>query len=102
VPIFTSALDSTEIAPVALSDDTAPAKPAHHLGPVHKKICAASPLVCPDCSGAMRIIAFIEEPQVVRAILTQRSLWNEPRLPPVTPGAAPREPAELEHPPWVE
>jgi len=90
------------LGPVALSDDTAPAKAAHQQGPVHKKIFAADPLVCPDCGGAMRIIAFIEGPQVVRAILTQRSLWNEPRPPPVTPGAAPREPAELEHPPWVE
>lgn len=61
------------------------------------------PLVCPDCGGgAMRIIAFIEEARVVRAILEHLSLWDEPRPSPVMPGSAPRAPAELECLPWVE
>ena len=35
------------------------------------------PLVCPDCGAAMRIVAFIEEQRVVRAILVHLSLWDE-------------------------
>jgi hypothetical protein len=67
-----------------------------------KKIFAADPLVCPDCGGAMRIIAFMEGWSVVRAILEHLSLWDEAQPPPVTPGAAPHAPAELEYLPWVE
>jgi len=40
----------------------------------------------------MRMIAFIEDQRFVRAILTHLPLWDEARPPPVTPGAAPREP----------
>jgi len=50
----------------------------------------------------MRIIAFIETPRVVRAILTQLSLWDEARPPPLASCALPQEPAELEYLPWVE
>ncbi len=50
----------------------------------------------------MRIVAFIEEQRVVRAILVHLSLWDEARPPPVTLGAVPRAPVELEYLPWVE
>jgi hypothetical protein len=68
----------------------------------HNKVFATAPLVCPDCGGAMRIIAFIEDLRVVRAILEHLSLWDEARPPPVTPGAAPHAPAELQYLPLVE
>ena len=66
-----------------------------------KKVFAADPLVCPDCGGAMRIIAFIEEQRVVRAILEHLSLWDEPRPPPALPAAS-GAPVELEYLPWVD
>lgn len=44
-----------------------------------KKVFAADPLACPDCGGAMRIVAFIEDRRVVRAILEHLSLRDEPR-----------------------
>ena len=75
---------------------------ADHVDCEIKKIFAADPLVCPDCGGAMRIIAFIEDPRVIRAILVYLSLWEEARPPPIMPGGAPREPAELEYLPWEE
>ena len=49
----------------------------------------------------MRIMAFIEDRRVVRAILEHLSLWDEPRPPPAPP-AATRAPLELEYLPWVE
>ena len=67
-----------------------------------KKIFAADPLVCPDCGGAMRIVAFIEDQRVMRAILEHLLLWDEARPPPVTPGATPCAPAEPEYLTWVE
>ena len=33
------------------------------------------PLVCPRCGGTMRILAFIEQPEVIAKILTHLGLW---------------------------
>ena len=40
-----------------------------------QKIYHADPLVCPKCSGKMRVISFIEEPDVIKAILLHLDLW---------------------------
>ncbi|MCK9365533.1 MAG: FAD-dependent oxidoreductase [Syntrophales bacterium] len=40
-----------------------------------QKIYEVDPLVCPKCQGAMRIISFIEDPSVIRAILEHLGLW---------------------------
>ena len=63
-----------------------------------KKLLEAA-LVCPDCGGLMHLVAFIEEPRVVRTILVHGSLWDEPRPRPITPGAIP---GDLECLPGVE
>jgi hypothetical protein len=34
------------------------------------------PLICPESSGPMRIIVFIEESQVIRKILEHLKLWE--------------------------
>jgi len=49
-----------------------------------KKIYEVDPLICPECSGPTRIIAFIEEETVIRKILEHPKLWKEmePRPPP--------------------
>jgi len=61
-----------------------------------RKVYEADPLECPKCrsvkSGPMRVIALIEDPTVVRAILTHLGLWQPKaveRAPPVPPGAWP-------------
>ncbi len=43
-----------------------------------KKVYAADPLLCQRCGGAMRIIAFIEQPEVIEKILTHLGLWPAP------------------------
>jgi len=43
-----------------------------------KKVYAADPLVCPRCEGTMRIIACIEQPEVIETILTHLGLWPHP------------------------
>jgi len=40
-----------------------------------KKIYEVDPLVCPKCKGTMRIICFIEDGSVIRAILEHMGLW---------------------------
>ena len=39
-----------------------------------QKIYEVDPLVCPKCSGAMRVIAFIEDPDVIKKILKHLDL----------------------------
>ncbi len=36
------------------------------------------PLVCPLCVGPMRILAFIEQPEIVEKILTHLQSWPAP------------------------
>lgn len=57
-----------------------------------RKVYEADPLVCPKCRGPMRVIALIEDPVVVRAILKHLGLWQPEaaeRAPPVRPNAWP-------------
>jgi len=51
--------------------------------PFHANVATfeADPLVCPKCSGAMRVIAFIENPDVIKKILSHFGLWNVKRKP---------------------
>ena len=41
-----------------------------------KQIYEVDPLVCPRCAGPMRIIAFIEQAEVIEKILTHLDLWS--------------------------
>ena len=41
-----------------------------------RKVYEADPLVCGNCKGPMRVVALIEDPAVVRAILTHLGLWQ--------------------------
>ena len=52
-----------------------------------QKIYEANPLTCPKCQGKMRIIAFIEDEQVIKKILKHLGLWEvRPRPPPKATG----------------
>ena len=47
------------------------------------------PLVCPTCSGAMRVIAFNEDLDVIKKILKHLDLWDVKRKPRPTANAPP-------------
>ena len=53
---------------------------------VEKRVYEADPLICPQCGGGMRVIAFIERRQdeVIRKILQHYGRWEESRGPPET------------------
>jgi hypothetical protein len=46
-----------------------------------QKIYEVDPLICPKCSGEMRVISFIEDPDVIQQILKHLGLWNVKRKP---------------------
>lgn len=42
-----------------------------------KKIWKQDPLVCPECLNEMKIIAFIDNPKIIKKILKYLDLWEE-------------------------
>jgi hypothetical protein len=47
-----------------------------------RKVYETDPLVCPKCHGEMRIISFIDAPDVIKKILQHLGLWEESHAPP--------------------
>ena len=57
-----------------------------------RKVYEADPLECPQCKGPMRVMALIEDPQVIRRILKHLGLWAPlatERSPPLGPASWP-------------
>jgi len=42
-----------------------------------RKVYETDPLTCPKCQGEMRIISFIDQPEVIKKILQHLGLWEE-------------------------
>jgi hypothetical protein len=47
-----------------------------------QKIYEVDPLTCPKCRGRMRILAFIEDEEVIKKILKHLGLWGQKARPP--------------------
>ena len=47
------------------------------------------PLTCPKCKGRMRILAFIEDEEVIKKILKHLGLWDQKARPPPKATATP-------------
>jgi len=46
-----------------------------------RKVYETDPLACPKCQGEMRIISFIDQPDVIKKILKHLGLWEESQAP---------------------
>jgi hypothetical protein len=74
----------TAIPNIIEADETSPAKRTAWARLI-QKIYEVDPLTCPKCKGAMKIISFIDQPEVIKAILQHSGLWErESRTPPKT------------------
>ncbi|PYJ64880.1 MAG: hypothetical protein DME76_19240 [Verrucomicrobia bacterium] len=47
-----------------------------------RQVYETDPLICAKCQGEMRIISFIDQPEVIKKILQHLSLWEESQAPP--------------------
>jgi len=56
-----------------------------------QKIYHVNPMLCPKCSGSMKIISFIEDEQLVKKILKHLNLWDVKRKPPPRANSPPPE-----------
>ena len=54
-----------------------------------QKIYEVDPLTCPKCQGRMRILAFIENPEIIKKILKHLDLWDLKARPPPKRANAP-------------
>jgi hypothetical protein len=58
-----------------------------------RRVFAVDVLECPRCGGRMRILAAIQTPEAIRAILDHLGLPS--RAPPITPARRPQEDSTL-------
>jgi len=56
-----------------------------------QKIYDVDPLTCPKCKGVMKIISFIDQPGVIKAILQHIGLWERESRPPPKTKAPPSD-----------
>jgi hypothetical protein len=61
--------------PYIIESDRSPAACRKGWARLIQKIYEVDPLICPKCRGTMRIISFIEDPDVVKTILKHLGLW---------------------------
>ena len=53
-----------------------------------QKIYEVDPLTCARCGGAMGVLSFIEDPEIIKKILKHLDLWDvKPRPPPKATGS---------------
>ena len=65
-----------------------------------KKVWEADPLLCPKCQNEMRIVALIDERDVIERILRHLGLWEQGVR--VESARDPPEPAERVIEPWLD
>ena len=72
-----------------LCQEVVKAVPHRHVVFSIPKIYEVNPLVCPKCQGMMRVVAFIENPDVIKKILKHLGQWDVKRKPRPTANAPP-------------
>jgi hypothetical protein len=64
-----------DAVPCVLEADKSSKKYRKNWARLIQKIYEVDPLTCPKCQGRMRIISFIEDREVIKAILKHLGLW---------------------------
>jgi hypothetical protein len=80
----------TAIPTIIEAYETSPAK-RKAWARLIQKIYEVDPLTCPKCKGAMKIISFIDQPEVIKAILQHIGLWERESRPPPKTKASPSD-----------
>jgi len=73
--------DSDELIPSILQPDSSK-EYRKNWARLIQKIYEVDPLTCPKCQGQMRILAFIEDEEVIKKILKHLGLWEMKARPP--------------------
>ncbi len=73
--------DSDDVIPCVLEPELTDRNFRRNWARLIQKIYEVDPLVCPRCAGPMRVIAFIEQANVIRKILEHLGLWGSRHKP---------------------
>jgi len=68
--------------PALIESEVSPKEFRKNWARLIQKIYNVDPLLCPICSGSMRIISFIEDLEIIKKILKHMDLWDVKRKPP--------------------
>jgi len=79
-----------EIIPCLLQPELTDAQFRKNWSRLIQKVYEVDPLTCPKCQGKMRVIAFIEDPSVIKKILKHLNLWELKKPPRSIAHAPPR------------
>ena len=74
--------DEDGLIPSILEPDGSTKEHKRNWARLIQKIYEVDPLTCAKCQGKMRIIAFIERPDVIKKILQHLGLWDRKARPP--------------------
>ena len=74
--------DQDNLIPSILEPDGSSKEYRKNWARLIKKIYEVDPLTCPKCQGRMRILAFIEDEEVIKKILKHLGLWEIKARPP--------------------
>jgi putative transposase len=74
--------DQDELIPSILEPDGPSGEYKRNWARLIQKIYEVDPLICPRCSGKMKVISIIERPEIVKKILQHLSLWGKKARPP--------------------
>ena len=77
--------------PALIESEMSPKEFRKNWARLIQKIYNVDPLLCPKCLGSVRIIAFIEDQQIVKKILQHLDLWHVKRKPPARANGPPAE-----------
>jgi len=77
--------------PALIESEVSPKEFRKNWAHLIQKIYHVNPLLCPKCSGSMKIISFIEDEQLVKKILKHLNLWDVKRKPPPRANSPPPE-----------
>jgi len=74
--------EQDELIPAILEPDGSSGEYKRNWARLIQKIYEVDPLTCPKCQGRMRILAFIEQPEIIKKILKHLGLWERKARPP--------------------
>ena len=74
--------DQDELIPSILGPNGSSKEYRKNWARLIQKIYEVDPLTCPKCQGRMRILAFIENEEVIEKILKHLGLWDRKARPP--------------------
>jgi len=74
--------EQDDLIPCIIEEDGISSEKRKAWARLIQKIYEVDPLTCPKCQGSMKIIAFIEQAEIIEKILKHLGLWLVKKRPP--------------------